>query len=495
MSDKISEKDNQFLLSVKDLTICQKGTDTENSLLSGVSFTLRKNERLGIVGPSGSGKSLTLKAVLGILPENLYVKECTKIIFSGVASGKKVVSYIPQNPQLHLNPLISIGTQLGESIRVFDRFSKNKEIIESSFHWLERVGFDDPGRIYRAYPHELSGGQLQRAIIAMAISQQPSIILADEPSTALDLILQNQILDLLFKLSDSIESGVIMISHDLDLISKWTHKSIYLQNGTQITQFQPATSIRKSSKKNSDKGEVVLKVTDLSVSYKKGWFRPTYLKVLNKISFTLAEGESLGVIGVSGSGKSTLAKTLCGIISPDEGELFLHPKRPGGQLIFQNPLLSLNPKFNVRKTLTEAIKTQNKSIDFINTRISEVLGLVNLDESYLSQYPQECSGGEQQRIAIARALSVQPGFLILDESLASLDWENQISIGNMLLDLQARTRISILFISHDIKRVAELCDRIMVISGGTIVAIGTQQEILENKDSPLIEALFSHFPA
>jgi ABC-type dipeptide/oligopeptide/nickel transport system ATPase component len=126
MSDKISEKDNQFLLSVKDLTICQKGTDTENSLLSGVSFTLRKNERLGIVGPSGSGKSLTLKAVLGILPENLYVKECTKIIFSGVASGKKVVSYIPQNPQLHLNPLISIGTQLGESIRVFDRFSKNK---------------------------------------------------------------------------------------------------------------------------------------------------------------------------------------------------------------------------------------------------------------------------------------------------------------------------------------------------------------------------------
>lgn len=489
MLSKLKDMDYPTLLTVNNLTIYQSKTDTVSPLLENITFSLHKKEKLGIIGPSGSGKSLTLRAILGILPENLKLSENTIINIQPDVDFKKNISFIPQNPQLNLNPLIPIGKQLLESLDVVDSISSTKEKYLMCLEWLEKVGLQNTVRIYQSYPHELSGGQLQRVIIAMALCQKPSIILADEPTTALDPILQNQILTLLFSLTDSLATGVIIISHDIALISKWTNRLIYLKEGKQTNFYQPISSNQYISKNKVVKKEVLLEVSGLSVRYKIGWFRPTYFKALENISFTLHKGERFGIIGVSGSGKSSLAKAICGLIPPYEGEIKYAFAAHGGQLIFQNPYLSLNPSFNVHKTLTEAIKTLKKSKEYNQTRISEVLSLVGLNESFLPKFPIECSGGEQQRIAIARALCVKPDLLILDESLASLDADRQISMINVLIDIQNKTNISILFISHDMRRVTEFCDQIMVLSEGSVIASGSTQEVLQNSESELINEL------
>jgi len=469
------------LLTVKDLTIYKSAGNQLSPLVDNINFTINKGERLGIIGPSGSGKSLTLKAILGILPENLSLKDTSSIHIKIEKKFNKNISLIPQNPQINLNPLITIGQQLYESIQVIDSHSNNKKRVAHCKKWLERVGFQNPDRIYLSYPHELSGGQLQRVIIAIALCQKPALILADEPTTALDPILQNQILNLLFNLADDLQAGVIIISHDISIISKWTNKFIYLNEGKQIKGYHSLNSndlIRKNQK-NSE--EVLLEVKNLTIKYKKGWLRPTFFNALDNISFTVNKGERLGIIGISGSGKSSLAKAICGLITPHDGQIVYTHSGQRGQLIFQNPFLSLNPKFNIYKTLNEALKSKKGTKDYRNDKILKMLSLVGLNDSFLDKFPHECSGGEQQRIAIARAISISPELLILDESLASLDADRQISILNLLIDIQNKTNISILFISHDIKRVAELCERIIILSNGRIIASGNTSELLNSK--------------
>lgn len=489
MLSKSKDMDYPTLLTVNNLTIYQSTPDKVAPLLENVTFSLQKKEKLGIIGPSGSGKSLTLKAILGILPVNLKLCKNTSITFQPDVDFKKNISFIPQNPQLNLNPLISIGKQLQESLDVVDTISSKREKYLMCLEWIEKVGLQNAVRIYQSYPHELSGGQLQRVIIAMALCQKPALIIADEPTTALDPILQNQILTLLFSLTDSLATGVIIISHDIALISKWTHRIIYLRDGKLTKFYQPVTSNQYIIKNKVVNKEVLLEVSGLSVRYKKGWLRPTYFKALENISFTLHKGERFGIIGVSGSGKSSLAKAICGLIPHYEGEIKYALEAHGGQLIFQNPYLSLNPSFNVHKTLNEATKTLKKSKEYNQTRISEVLSLVGLNDSFLPKFPIDCSGGEQQRIAIARALCVNPDLLILDESLASLDVDRQISMMNVLIDIQNKTNISILFISHDMRMVTEFCDQIMVLSDGSVIASGSTQEVLHNSESKLINEL------
>lgn len=488
--------DNNYhpLLTVNNLTIYHSTDDKMLPIVENITFSIHKKERIAIIGNSGSGKSLTLKAILGILPENLCLSENTSIKMSVEDTFKKDISFIPQNPQLNLNPLITIGKQLFESIEVVDSRLNYKEKYAICLEWLEKVGLQNTIRIYDSYPHELSGGQLQRVIIAIALCQKPALILADEPTTALDPILQNQLLTLLFTLSDSLESGVIIISHDLDLISKWTNKFIYLREGKQIESFLPLSSNQLINKNKQLTEEVLMEVKGLSVRYKKGWFNPTYFNALTDISFTLKKGESFGIIGISGSGKSSLAKAICGIIPLFEGEITFFNPQQGAQMIFQNPYLSLNPKFNIHKILFEAIRTLKKSKEFNRNRILEVLSLVGLDETFLLKFPHECSGGEQQKIAIARAICVNPSILILDESLASLDTDRQISMLNLLIDIQNKTDISILFISHDIKRVSDLCNNILVLSNGSIIASGPTQEVFQHSQSAVIKELLINFP-
>jgi peptide/nickel transport system ATP-binding protein len=250
-----------------------------------------------------------------------------------------------------------------------------------------------------------------------------------------------------------------------------------LSEGKQIELYQPLSSNQLINKNKQLKEEVLLEVKGLSVRYKKGWFKPTYFNALDNISFTLKKGESFGIIGVSGSGKSSLAKAICGIIPPYEGKITYFNPQQGGQMIFQNPYLSLNPKFNIHKILFEAIRTLKKSKEFNRHRILEVLSLVGLDESFLLKFPHECSGGEQQRIAIARAICVNPSLLILDESLASLDVDRQISMLNLLNDIQNKTDIAILFISHDMPVVYHMSNNVMVMRKGELVEKGSTEAV------------------
>jgi ABC-type glutathione transport system ATPase component len=480
------------LLTVNHLTIYHQKGGNMSTLVDDLTFSMYSKERLSIIGNSGSGKSITLKAILGILPENLILDAHSEILIHPELRFKKKIAYIPQNPQLNLNPLMTIGLQISEAVKVIEPFLTKKDIYAASLSWINKVGLENPRSIYDAYPHELSGGQLQRVIIAMAICQQPALIFADEPTTALDPIRQNQVLHLLFSLADLIGAGVIMISHDQDLISKWTEKWLFLKEGRQVQKMEPAALTLVNKNRTITDNEVILDVCNLSVSYQKGWFKPTYFPALKNLSFTLKRGECLGVIGVSGSGKSSLAKAICGLIPIQNGNISFFLSSKNRQLIFQNPYLSLNPAFTIQKALMLAIKTLNKSKEYNLRRIKEVLNLVQLNESYLAKFPHECSGGEQQRIAIARAICVNPDLLILDESLASLDAERQISILNLLNDIQHRTNISILFISHDIKRVTQFCDKILVLSNGTVVEYGVTKDVMKNPVSLQTRELFQY---
>jgi len=486
------DKYSSPLLTVKHLTVFHKKEENKSILIENISFSIHSKDRLSIIGNSGSGKSLTLKAILGILPDNLILDDNTEIHFNPDVTFKKKVSFIPQNPQLNLNPLITIGSQLSEAIEMVVSYHSIQDKYAACLEWLVKVGLNNPSRIFNAYPHELSGGQLQRVIIAMALCQKPALILADEPTTALDPILQHQVLHLLFTLADSISAGVIIISHDIALISKWTDKFVFLKEGRQMDFLDSSSNLYLNKKRLVSNQDVILDVSNISVFYRKGWFRPTLFKALENISFTLKKGENLGVIGVSGSGKSTLAKAICGLIPINTGKISFFDYSGKRQLIFQNPYLSLNPKFNIRKTLFQAVKTLNKTKEFNKHRIREVLALVQLNENFLEKFPHECSGGEQQRIAIARAICVNPDFLILDESLASLDMERQTSILDLLSDIQLKTNISILFISHDIKRVTQFCDNILVLSNGTTVDYGNTEEVMKNPVSMASRDLFQY---
>ncbi|GDX45304.1 peptide ABC transporter ATP-binding protein [Bacteroidota bacterium] len=480
------------ILTVDNLSIFLKKDKENLLLLHPLSFTISQNERVGLVGPSGSGKSITMKAILGILPENLFISQNTPIIFHENGNAN-VVSFIPQNAQLNLNPLITCGNQLLEVVNLVCKLSTKREKYDQCIDWLEKVGLSDAVRIFNSYPHELSGGQLQRITIAMALIQKPSLILADEPTTALDPILQHQVLTLLFTLADSIQAGVLIISHDVHLISKWTNKLIYLDKGKKVDYISPYQLNPTEQIKVDDSKETLLSIKNVSVKFKKGLFRPTYFTALSDICLSINKGECVGVIGVSGSGKSTLAKFICGLIPQYDGTInFTNPKDKV-QMIFQNPFLSLNPKFRVVETLISSLKTIKNKHLLNRQNLIEILDLVGLDESFLSKFPQECSGGEQQRIAIARAICVNPSLLILDESLASLDIERQFSIVNLLYELKQKLNISMLFISHDINMVMAVSDYIYVLSSGSVVESGKTSELRYYPKNEVTKRLLSHF--
>lgn len=492
MCSDVENKPGFPLLTVDNLSVFDSKSKGEIPLLHQVSFTISENERVGLVGHSGSGKSITMKAILDILPENLTISKNNPIIFH---KDRRVnnVSFIPQNAQLNLNPLITCGNQLLESVYLGSKSSTKKEKYDQCIDWLKKVGLSDAIRVFNSYPHELSGGQLQRVTIAMALIQKPSLILADEPTTALDPILQHQVLTLLFTLADSIKAGVLIISHDVHLMSKWTNTLIYLDKGKQVNYIKPYRLDLIEQRKGMECKEILLDIKNVSVKFRKGWFRPTYFTALSNISLTIKKGEIVGVIGVSGSGKSTLAKLICKLIPSHEGIIVFNNPVDNAQMIFQNPFLSLNPKFRVDEILISSLKTLQDKRLWSKQHLIEMLNLVGLDESFLLRYPHECSGGEQQRIAIARAICVNPSLLILDESLASLDVERQISIVNLLNEIKNKIDISMLFISHDINMVMSVCDYIYVLSEGVVVESGKATEIRDYPKNKVTKNLLAYF--
>lgn len=571
------------LLSVKDLRIVvQQSNEKVLPLIHGVSFDVHASEVVGVVGESGSGKSLTSLAILQLLDEKLSIQS-GEILF-GEKQEKlhellekdmrnirgKQIAMIFQEPMSSLNPLMRCGKQVDEMMEIHTSESKAK-IKENTLKLFRQVQLPDPERAYRSYPHELSGGQLQRVMIAMAISCNPSLLIADECTTALDVTVQKEILDLLKSLNTELGISILFISHDLDVISQISDRVIVMKDGRIVEQgniqkifkkpqdpytmrliaskppigvkldrlpkpqsFEPSfesndnygnfseqfikdhiitPEVLSRRQKMLEEAEDILEVKSLFKSYpikSNFWGKPTaYLKAVNDVSFTVKQGETVGLVGESGCGKSTLSKALLRLIEPDAGDVLfkgesvlqwdrksLNRKRKEIQYIFQDPYSSLNPRHTIGFAVQEPMavhhilptKRQRKE------KVMDLLERVGLLPEHYDRYPHQFSGGQRQRICIARALSMNPQFIVCDEIVSALDVSVQAQVLNLLMDLREQFDLSLLFVSHDLSIVKFISDRLLVMKAGKIVEQGWSEEIYKNPKQDYTKKLFEAIP-
>ena len=543
------------LLEIKDLNISYKTRKETIVASSNVNFTLERGEILGIVGESGSGKSTIANAIINLIDppgqitdgkikiDNIELQNNEEIIQK--IRGKKI-GFVFQDPQTSLNPLFKIKDQLIETIQTHLNLSYD-EALKKSINLLQEVGIENASKRIEDYPHQFSGGMRQRVVIALAISCEPDLIIADEPTTALDVSIQYQILELLKELTIKRNLGVIIITHDMGVIAETTNKVIVMRHGLIVEQgntkdllTQPKStearslviSVPPTNKKidrfkliSPDGSEItsssakltkniiktwgirkntnqklldVKKITkifdDQSMSYSKKVDEKA-VKAVNDVSFELFEGETLGLVGESGSGKSTIAKIITGLVKPSFGELEynglslynsrrkyqIDKSRGQIQMIFQDPYSSLNPRFKVRDIIAEPIKFFQKSItrNDLDQNVNDLIDIVGMTRKSLDRYPHEFSGGQRQRISIARALATRPRLLICDEPTSALDVSIQAQILNLLKDIQDELHLTMLFISHDLPVIRQMCNRIIVLKNG-IVCESNDTETLFN---------------
>ena len=494
-----------------------------------ISLKLEQGEILGIVGESGSGKSVTALSILGLLPyPKAYHLEKSSIVFNQTEliglnnkefqqiRGNKI-SFIFQEPMSSLNPLHKIGAQIAESLELHQNLSK-EQIKKRTFELLQLVKIPEPEQKINAYPFELSGGQRQRVMIAMAIANNPQILIADEPTTALDVTIQEQIIDLLLELKQKLNMSIIFISHNLRLVHKISdhiavmYKGDLLEYGTAKQVFEnPQTSYTKKlissnlllnlqQKKDS---KIILKANDIEVSFprkKNIWGRVTAdFKAVDKVSFDLRQGETLGIVGESGSGKTSLALAVINLLK-HRGNIEIltdneyqnpHQFSKDLQIVFQDPYNSLNPRMTIKQIIEEGLTVHFKQLrksEKIN-KIKEILKEVNLNESIMDAYPHEFSGGQRQRIALARALILNPKIIILDEPTSALDVTVQAQIVELLKSLQIKYKISYIFISHDMNAIRAMSHRVMVMKNGKIIEQGVTTQIFEQPQQPYTQQL------
>ncbi|MEX0956722.1 MAG: ABC transporter ATP-binding protein [Rhizobiaceae bacterium] len=491
-----------------------------------VSFQLHKGETIALVGESGSGKSVTARTVMRLLSRRATIKPGTKITLSGmdiVAKSEsemrklrgRNVSMIFQEPMSSLNPVYTIGQQICEILRLHNRISR-KDAMERAGQLLEEVQISEPAARLRQYPHQLSGGQRQRVMIAMALANRPDILIADEPTTALDVTVQAQILHLIKDLKDKYGMAVILITHDLTIVRQFSEYVYVMQDGvvrehneTEAVFSDPRHAYTKkllsaepkgSAKPISDTSPIVLEGRNVNVTFKLrrgGMFRPDYfdLVAVNNLNMNLKRHETLGLVGESGSGKTTLGQALIRLIENQGGEIYfdgeaihghergdMRPLRSRMQVVFQDPFASLNPRMSVRQIIEEGLivngigANTRERVD----RVRQALRDAGLPGNILSRFPHEFSGGQRQRIAIARAIALEPEFILLDEPTSALDLSVQAQIIDLLRKLQDEKGLSYLFISHDLKVVRALCHRVMVMQFGNIVEEGPVEEVLSN---------------
>ncbi len=528
-------------------------------ILKNISFYIGKEEIVGIVGESGSGKSLTALSLIGLLPENSKLK-AKNFIFNyqdlrGLSTKdwksirRSKIGMVFQEPQSSLNPSLTCEKQLLEAVKNDKKIdsTKKKELVKKV---LNEVQLFDDKRIAKSYPHELSGGQKQRVMIAMALLCNPKLLIADEPTTALDVTVQKEIIQLLKSLQVKYKMSILFISHDLSLVKKLADRVLVMNNGKivesgdtnkifrnpnhnytkglvfarpdnkirlerlptvldyQSNNFKPkiiTSSKRKIFHKKLYSQKPLLKVKKIRKNYiKEKWFgKPSIFEALKPISFSLYPGETLGIVGESGSGKSTLAKTLVFLDPPDSGELMwlgkvINPRnklqvnslRKKIQFIFQDPFAALHPFKTVGSTLDEVLwvhESKNKKKN--NYRVEKLLEQVGLSFKYVNRYPHELSGGQRQRIVIARALAVKPEVLICDESVAALDISVQAQILNLLNDLKSNLKLSFLFISHDLAVVKYMSDRVMVMKDGKLIEIQESDALYESPNKEYTQKL------
>jgi peptide/nickel transport system ATP-binding protein len=552
------------ILSVNNLSVILQKENKK--LVNSISFKLEKGSTLGIVGESGSGKSLTALSILQLLEKNALKIEGEINFFNNDNISQNIISIeedilrkirgnrismIFQEPMTSLNPVISCGNQVAEAIQTHQKISK-KEAQKKVVELFNDVKIPNAEEKYHSYPHQLSGGQKQRVMIAMAIANNPSLLIADEPTTALDVTVQKEILVLLKSLINKYGMAMIFISHDLGLVANVTDQLLVMYKGEimemgntndilknpthpytkallsckpsnninarrlptvkDFTENSEPNNIEQKVKSNFDKSEILIEVKNLSKHYSTSKLfskAKNIFKAVDDVNFQIKKGETLGLVGESGCGKTTLSRSMLRLIEPTAGEInyknenilrysskSLRDIRKQVQIIFQDPFSSLNPRLTVGAILTEPMmvhKIYSSSKERKNKSI-ELLEKVGLTESHMNRYVHEFSGGQRQRISIARALALQPEFIICDESVSALDVSVQAQVLNLLNDLKDEFNLTYLFISHDLSVVRYMSDRMMVMKNGKIEESNDTEEIFMNPKSDYTKKLIEAIP-
>ena len=513
-------KNKSALLMVENLHVGFHQDEQKIDAVKNIDFEIAAGETVGLVGESGSGKSVTALSILQLLPYPTAFHRSGDIMFDGnnlsLSTAEKLrhirgneISMIFQEPMSSLNPLHSIEKQISEIIRLHRNVSKKAAHIET-VRLLTRVGIDKAEERLRALPHELSGGQRQRVIIAMALANRPKLLIADEPTTALDVTVQKQILDLLKDLQRETGMAILLITHNLGVVRKMAnrlyvmHEGKIVENGTRQQIFnnpQAAYTKKLLAAEPSNVPPVasdtkpLIKASGIKVYFamKRGIFRSTYnhIKAVDDISFTLKRGTTLGVVGESGSGKTTLGRAILGLQKARgtvlmDGTNVITSKRKtrramrrNMQIVFQDPYGALSPRMPVGDIISEGLRLHERHLSRaeIGERVGDIMQEMELDAALATRYPHEFSGGQRQRIAMARALIVQPKFLVLDEPTSALDRSVQTQIIDLLLRLQQDKKLTYLFISHDLKVVRALAHEVLVMKNGKCVEHGTSEQI------------------
>lgn len=524
-------KQNPCVLSVTDMTIT---ADNKAILVDNLSYQLHQSQTLAIVGESGSGKSIASLALLGLLPNSLSVSG--QVLLDGRTQlpitnnqGKdkaqnralrsirgQRIGMIFQEPMTALNPLHTVAKQIAESLRLngIEKPQWRKHTIQL----LEDVNITDPIDKLNRYPHELSGGQRQRVMIAMALAQQPDILIADEPTTALDVTLQHEILALLNSLKSERDMAMILISHDLNLVKRYSDEIIVMRQGQTIEQGKTAaifaqpkadytrtlmqqnfgSALTITNETATDERVLVVNKLQVDFPIEKNLFGGTkrWFEAVKSVDLSLSAGQALGIVGESGSGKTTIALALSKLLSNqarvrgqvliDGQDLFalssseLRQFRSQIQMVFQDPFASINPRMTVMQVVEEGLLVQGVTQAARQQAVLESLKTVHLPADFVHRYPHELSGGQRQRVALARALVMRPKLLILDEPTSALDSTTQVTVVTLLREIQAKFNISYVFISHDLKVVRALCQYTMVLKQGVCVEAGTTEELFNH---------------
>ncbi len=529
---------NEALLSIRNLTVAlPEGGDRPHAVRD-ISFDLRAGEILCIVGESGSGKSISANAIMGLLPD--YLKpQAGSILFKGhdllqlsenalLKLRGKDIGMIFQEPMSALNPVMTVGRQIAEVMAIHGAYPGNERATRV-VQMLDLVGLPDPQILQHAYPFRLSGGQRQRVMIAMALALEPAILIADEPTTALDVTTQAQILDLIKRIQKSMGMGVMFITHDFGVVADIADRVAVMEKGLLVEQGSVSAVLNHPQHPytrrliaavphgRTDKSLLaesprlpLLEVKNLHKTYvtARGMMvKKRVVHAIDDVSFTVPHGQTLGIVGESGSGKSTIGKCLLRLVDIDSGQLIFNGEnialltpaqfrkhRQHIQMIFQDPFASLNPRHTVGRSIMDGPLSNGVGRREAEIRARELLRLVELDESAFHRYPNEFSGGQRQRVGIARALALQPQLLVADESVSALDVSVQAQVLQLLQDIQRRLHLSMIFITHDLRVAAKICHQIVVMHKGRIVEYGAPAQVLDQPQHAYTQSLIDAIP-
>ena len=523
------------LLSVRDLSVAFRQGGRDTLAVDRISFDVAPRETVAIVGESGSGKSVSALSVLKILPYPAAHHHSGSILFKGRdlmrASENEMrrvrgddITMVFQEPMSSLNPLHTIERQVGEIVRLHRRLSE-RAARERTLEMLDLVGLRDAARRLDAYPHQLSGGQRQRVMIAMALANEPDLFIADEPTTALDVTVQAQILKLLGEMKARLGMAMLFITHDLGIVRKIADRVCVMTQGKIVEQGpvaevfeRPRHAYTQRLLAAEPKGRpepvpssapIIVDAGPIRVWFpiRRGFLKRTvgYVKAVDDVSIAVREGETVGVVGESGSGKTTLGLAVLRLVSSIGPIIFLgkrlddlrakalRPMRKNMQVVFQDPYGSLSPRLSVAEIVEEGLLVQKRGLRLRERRaiVAQALADVGVDPATMDRYPHEFSGGQRQRIAIARAIALEPQFIVLDEPTSALDMSVQAQIVELLRDLQRRKKLAYMFISHDLKVVRALANHVVVMQDGKVVEEGSAERLFAEPQTDYTRALFA----